>query len=86
MRVWDASTGDAVLVLRGHTGPVAEVPFSPDGSMLASMAADGTARVWALALDDLVAMARRNVTRTLTAEECDQYLHVTPCPRLSQGD
>jgi hypothetical protein len=36
--------------------------------------------VWALDLDDLIEIARRNVTRQPTGEECRQYLHVEPCP------
>jgi hypothetical protein len=33
-------------------------------------------RVWALDLDDLIAIARREVTRELTDDECRQYLHL----------
>ena len=55
------------------------VAFSPDGSLLASV--DGaTVRVWALDIDDLLEIARQNVTRSLTDEECRQYLHVESCP------
>ncbi|HEX4966555.1 MAG TPA: WD40 repeat domain-containing protein [Thermoanaerobaculia bacterium] len=35
-----------MLVLRGHTGAVDDVSFSPDGSRIATASADGTARVW----------------------------------------
>lgn len=46
--------------------------------MLASWADDGT-RVWALDIDDLLEIARRNVTRSLSDEECRRYLHVAAC-------
>ncbi len=59
---------------------VAFVDFSPDGSMLVSGAADGVVRVWALDIDDLLEIARREVTRSLTDEECQQYLHLGRCP------
>jgi hypothetical protein len=36
-------------------------------------------RVWALDLDDLIAIARRKVTRGLTAAECRRYLR-RDCP------
>ena len=35
-------------VLRGHSGPVDELAFAPDGSWLASIGVDGTVRRWPL--------------------------------------
>lgn len=54
-------------------------PSAPTVPRLASGAADGTARVWALDLDDLIQIARRELTRELTEAECRQYVH-GPCP------
>src|SRR5262249_18410378 len=34
--VWDAGTGEPLLILEGHTVPVVSVAFSPDGRQLAS--------------------------------------------------
>jgi hypothetical protein len=36
--------------------------------------------VWALDLDDLIAIAHDKLTRELSDEECRQYLHVDACP------
>jgi len=47
--------------------------------MLASITA-GEIRVWALDIDDLLEIARRELTRSLTDEECLQFLHVARCP------
>ena len=58
---------------------VGSVTFSPDGNELASVGADGVVRVWALDRDDLVEIAERKVTRSLTDAECRQYLHVDAC-------
>ncbi|MCI0633156.1 MAG: hypothetical protein L0206_04465 [Actinobacteria bacterium] len=80
VRLFDATSGEQVLALRGHERVVARLAFSPDGSMLASLSVDGTVRVWALELDDLLEIARQQVTRTLTDEECRQYLHLEACP------
>jgi hypothetical protein len=55
------------------------VVFSSDGSMLASRNRDSV-RIWALDIDDLIDIAGENVTRSLTDEECRQYLHVQVCP------
>ena len=36
IRLWDASTGQEKLILRGHTNGVESMAFSPDGRTLAS--------------------------------------------------
>ncbi len=79
VRLWNAATGVTELVLRGHQGPVRQVRFSPDGSKLVSIGRDGAVRVWALDLDDLMAIAHDKLTRDLTDEECRQYLHLDSC-------
>jgi WD40 repeat protein len=62
-----------------HGATVTDVVFSPDDSMLASRDSDGSARVWALDIDDLLEIARQEVTRSLIDEECRQYLHLETC-------
>jgi len=79
VRVFDASSGAQLMALR-HRGAdgIDQVVFSADGSMLASTAGNGT-RVWALDIDDLLEIARANVTRALSDAECRQYLHLPRC-------
>jgi WD40 repeat protein/DNA-binding SARP family transcriptional activator len=78
VRLFDSRTGSQRLVLRGSGCSADDVAFSPDGSTLASTTCGGV-RIWALDIDDLLEIAGRNVTRTLTDEECRQYLHVDRC-------
>jgi hypothetical protein len=44
------------------------------------MAADGTVRVLALNIDDLIDLARSRLTRSWTRDECETYLHRETCP------
>jgi WD40 repeat protein len=79
VRIWNPYTdAPEQLVLRGHTGGVGAVAWSPDGTRLAS-GGDDTLRVWALDLDELVEIAEDELTRTLTDDECGQYLHRQRC-------
>ena len=77
IRIWDPATG--VVRLRLFQERVDDIAFSPDGSRLA-VAGRGVIRVWALDIDDLLEIASRNVARSLTDDECRQYLHVDSCP------
>jgi WD40 repeat protein/transcriptional regulator with XRE-family HTH domain len=78
-KLWDSLTGKELLTLDAPDG-LTSVAFSPDGSQLAVASRDGTARLYLLRIEDLIALARERVTRSLTTDECQQYLHTTTCP------
>jgi WD40 repeat protein/DNA-binding SARP family transcriptional activator len=80
VRLWDAASGQELLNLALHTNAVTMVSFSPDGTRLASGGWDGTVRVYALRLEELVALAQERLTRSLTDDECRRYLHLEACP------
>ena len=79
-KLWDVSTGREILTLYSDAGGVTNLAFSPDGSRLATANRDGTTRLYLLKIEDLTALARQRVTRALTLQECQQYLHTEVCP------
>jgi WD40 repeat protein/DNA-binding SARP family transcriptional activator len=93
VRVWDLSESPAtdtattaetsfreLLKFTAHTDYATGVAFTPDGDQLVSSSRDGTVRVYTLVLEELVDLARDRVTRALTTEECQRYLHMASCP------
>jgi WD40 repeat protein len=80
VRIWDVATGTLQHILYGLTRGFSGSSFSPDGTHLVTGGADGTVRVFTLRLEELVALAQSRVTRGLTVEECQQYLHMAVCP------
>ena len=45
-RVWNAATGQAISVLRGHTAGISRARFNADGTHVATVSVDGSARLW----------------------------------------
>lgn len=78
-KIWDAATGKQLLTLYGDPSGVQSVDFSPDGSRLA-LASNNDVRIYLLRIGDLVELAKTRVTRSLTTEECNKYLHLDSCP------
>jgi WD40 repeat protein len=78
IRVWDRAAAVTTLVLRAAGDAVNDLAFSADGRRLASIDA-GAVRVWSLSLDELIDVAGRNVTRSLTDAECRLYVGIDGC-------
>jgi WD40 repeat protein len=80
LKILDFETGQELLTLPGGF----DVEFTPDGTQVISSLFDeqgrDIVRVYLLKLEDIVALAKSRVTRSLTTAECQQYLHVETCP------
>jgi WD40 repeat protein len=55
-RVWDASTGKEVAILKGHQDRVVSAAFSPNGRRIVTASWDRTARVWEAATGKPIAV------------------------------
>jgi hypothetical protein len=62
-------------------GEADSIQLSLEGSeLIAPGVTDGYVRFNVLSLDELVDIAESRLTRSLTEEECQEYLHTDACP------
>ena len=82
-KIWNIATGQEILTLPGNLSEVTSVAFSPlDGGAHLAVASGGVVRVYLLRIEEVLALAQTRVTRSLTLEECQKYLHVDVCPAV----
>jgi WD40 repeat protein len=79
-KVWETVTGQNVFDLRGHKGVVKSAEFGPETySIITTSPNDNTALIFkcdvCLSVDQLLRLARKKVTRELTADEKELYLN-----------
>ena len=79
-RVWNVASGQLVFTSPVESSDVAGVAFNADGSRVAVIYSDGRIIVHAIALADVIEIARARRHRGFTDEECRTYLHVPACP------
>lgn len=75
VRVWDASTGEELLRLEGHTPGARELEFSPDGSRLLS-AGSNTARMWDLSAGTLLFVIEHSTKRIEFSPDGGRFLGI----------
>lgn len=74
-KLWEASTGEELLTFFGDGSALYDILFSSDGNLIAT-GGDSGVHVYVLQIDALIALAKSRVTRSLTTEECQKYLHL----------
>jgi WD40 repeat protein len=78
LRIRRTSDGEEILTL---SGPLLwSAQFSPDGRWLYAGDVNGIIRVFAVNLEDAVALAHNRLTRWWRSDECQRYLHTELCP------
>jgi hypothetical protein len=77
-RVWDASAGTELMRMY-VPGAAERAAFNPAGDQVVTAGMAGSAQVFACAvcgsIDDVAKIAGERVTRELTTEERQKYLH-----------
>jgi WD40 repeat protein len=73
----------SVLGLKGHEGnvtdqplPLSGVDFSPDSRYVVTAGNDRMVRIFVVAVDDLMVLARSRLSRGFTIDEGQRYLHL----------
>jgi WD40 repeat protein len=81
-KIWNVANNltSPTLTLYGHANALLGVAFRPDKARFVTASHDSTARVYSLKIEDLAALAKHRVIRSLTNEECQQYLHMDTYP------
>jgi WD40 repeat protein len=80
-KIWDSFSGRELQTF-SHRYNVNAVAFTPDGRYLATASGDKVVHFFPLNVVDLLKLARKRITRSLTKEECRKYLHMDTCPPL----
>jgi WD40 repeat protein/transcriptional regulator with XRE-family HTH domain len=78
VKVWDTARGQEVLTLLTDSSGFG-LAYTPDGTRLVVGGSAGI-RVYLMRIEDMMALAGTRVTRMLTTDECQTFLHTTPCP------
>jgi len=79
IKIWDLATGTELANVSATNGWV--IALTRDGRRVYGVDFHAAkVGLYAVYLEDVVALARSRLTRSLTTDECRQYLHVDQCP------
>lgn len=92
LKVWDLeasldanTTVEAATLLVRQGLDIQEPVFSPDDIQVAAVS-EGIIRFCVLDIHQLIELGRSRVTRSLTDDECRQYLHLEACPQSLESE
>jgi WD40 repeat protein len=84
-RLWDASTGRLVHLLRGHEDAVSDARFSPDGTRVVTASEDRDARIWSVATGRSIKLLRGHLRGPQTAVFSPDGRWVLTTGRIAAG-
>lgn len=79
VRIWNPGTGDLILTIPTGSDGFWDLAFMPSGKGLVATGLNGAQR-FTLDVSELGALALTRLTRSLTLDECRQYLGIDACP------
>lgn len=82
LKIWDAASGDDIVILHGHGNWRSSVGVAAPGLMKLICWNKDTVRAMPLDFDELV-HAAKGYARKMSASECNQYLKASTCPALN---
>ena len=72
-RIWNADTGQQLMTLTGPRNKVPSEVYSPDEQWIVTDSDDGIVQIYTTDMDELLEIAKGQVTRQLTVEEKERY-------------
>ncbi|RMD44349.1 hypothetical protein DV735_g812, partial [Chaetothyriales sp. CBS 134920] len=85
-RIWDTDTGTPLHTLKGHTGWVLAVSWSPDGKLLATGSMDNTVRLWDPQTGEALGAPLKGHTKWITSLAWEPFHTQKPgTPRLASA-
>ena len=73
IRLYDFESGKLVALLKGHTGVIRSLAFSPDGSKLISGSSDNTAIIWDTGVQSGVQVPEPKLLHRLEGHKADIF-------------